>query len=331
MTDTTTSRSAGPFPEDCKAFLVAGPMRLRGLRIAGEGGSATRLVPSSNGRYLLITGKRGASLWDALTGEVAWSPDGLPAHAPSVSPGAARVAWAGGPGGGTITARPLPEQTAADARVIDAGASVTALSFTTDGRMVVALDASGTFRGFALDTGERLWTSRCEALLRPFPSAVLARDARIAAAACADGTCAVIYPQTGTCLFRLGEPGSVRTVALSHDGQQVIGGTADGARLWDVASGSLSRRLPGAEADVVALSPLGGRALGVRRDGKLVLWDVWGGHAIERVDLGAFVAEVHDVAFASDGRTFVVAADTRRQLDGTRGRAAALLRFELSA
>lgn len=330
MTDTTIV-GAAPFPEACKAFLQAGPLRLRGLRAAGEAGAATRLVPSPNGRYLLITGRRGASLWDALTGDVAWAPDGLPAHAPAVSPGAARVAWAGGPGGSTITARPLPEQTPTEPRVIQAGAPVAALGFTTDGRTVVALDAGGAFRGFALESGELLWTSRCEALARPFRAAAVARDARVAVAACEDGTCAVIYPQTGTCLFRLGEPGAARTVALSHDAQQVLAGTNDGARLWDAASGALTRRLPGAETDVVALSPLGGRAVGVRRDGKLVLWDVWGGHALERLDLGAFLAEVHDVAFAPDGRTFVVAGDARRRLDGGKGRAAVLLRFELSA
>src|SRR5690606_13387538 len=112
-----------------------------------------------------------------------------------------------------------------------------------------------------------------------------------------DGTCAVIYPQTGTCLFRLGAPGAVRSVALSPDGQRVVAGCVDGARVWDAASGALLRRLAGPEAEVVALSPVGERALGARRDGKLIVWDAAGG-ASERLDLGGFLARLHDLAFA---------------------------------
>ncbi|MCO5170411.1 MAG: PQQ-binding-like beta-propeller repeat protein [Planctomycetes bacterium] len=313
-----------PFPATCKAFLAAGPVRLRGLRQAGPAGAARRLALSADGRWLLVTGAGGAALWDGATGEPVWRAAGAPAGAPALS--TARAAWAEGEG---ARVRPLPTDEAAEGpEAVVAAGRVVALAFGQDGRTLVTLDAAGGLAGASAETGERLWSSRCEGLAPR--AAALARDARVAAAVDADGTCAVIYPQTGTRLFRLGEAGALRAVTVSADGQQVLCGAVDGARLWDAASGALARRLPGADVDAVALAPGARLALGARRDGKLVLWDVAGGHALERLDLGGFLAATHDVAFSPDGRRFVVAGDARRGLDGSAGRVAALLRFELA-
>lgn len=325
---TAATADVSAFPAACRAFAAADLVRLRGLRVAGPAGTAARLCFSSDGRWLLVAGEGGAALWDAARGSVVWPGDaaGL-ALAPAISPGAARAAWA--TGDGTITVRGLPrEGVAHDTFVVDPGARPIAQAFGVDGRVLVTIDAAGQLRGLAFERGEVAWTSRCEGL-GALARAALARDARLAAAVAGDGTCALVYPQTGTCLFRLGEPGSVRSVTLSADGQRVLAGSAEGARLWDAASGALLRRLPGPGADAVALSPGDGRAVGVGHDGKLVLWDTAGGHALERLDLGGFLARVHDVAFAPDGRTFVVAGDTRRAVTpGASGREAVLLRFE---
>ncbi len=331
-TTTAPEAAASPFPAACRAFLEVGQVRLRGLRVAGPAGAAGRLCFSSDGRWLLLAGKGGAALWDVARGAALWPAGGGAASAPAVSPGAARAAWA--TDDATITVRGLPRDgQAQDTFVVPSEAErVVAQAFSVDGRLLVTLGAGGQLKGLAFERGEVAWASRCEGL-GEVAQAALARDARVAAAVAADGTCALIYPQTGTCLLRLGEPGAVRSVTLSADGQLLLAGTRDGARLWDAASGALLRRLPGADSDVVALEPrlgsTGGRALGARRDGKLVLWDTAGGHALERLDLGAFVARVHDAAFAPDGRTFVVAADTRRAVTpGASGREAVLLRFE---
>lgn len=341
---TTTMIDASPFPETCRTFLTVGSIRLRGMRVAGRDGAATQLVFAPDGRFLLVTGRvGGATIWDTARGTVLGPdqpPDQGPDHwspatGPSISPGSMRAAWAHGR---SVCVAVLPATEANGApqgRVhaelaFEAGADVVATAFTADGRSLVVLDATGRFASFSLERrGEAVWTSRPEdhANVR---AAVLARDARVAANVSFDGRCVILYPQTGACLFRLGEPGAVRSVAVSHDGQQVLAGTTDGARLWDMASGALVRRLPGAESGVVALSTNGLRALGGTRDGMLVLWDVLGGTVLERLDLRPFLREVQHVAFAPDGRTFVVAGDTRRGLDGSRKRNAVLLRFELA-
>jgi WD40 repeat protein len=334
----TTITATSPFPEACRSFLTVGALRLRGLRRVGREGAALRVAFTPDGRFLLVTGRDGATIWDAARGSVHGPEQGqgpTPASAPSSSPGSMRAAWAYGR---TVCVGDLPP--AADGAptapvkvelAFEAAADVVATAFTADGRSLVALDGSGRFASFSLERrGEPVWTSRPEDLATVH-AAVLARDARVAANVSFDGRCVVVYPQTGACLFRLGEPGAVRSVTVSHDGQQVLAGTTDGARLWDMASGALQRRLPGAESDVVALSASGARALGGPRDGRLTLWDVLTGGVRERLDLSPFLRGVHHVAFAPDGRTFVVAGDTRRGLDGSRRREAVLLRFELSA
>lgn len=323
--------AASPFPDACRAFLVAGPVRLRGLRQAGPAGAARRLTLSPDGRWVLVTGGAGAALWDATTGQAVRSATGAgAADAPALS--SARAAWAVGAQAHVIRLpvddAPVDDGGAAPAEVVVEVGRALAAAFGADGRTLVTLDATGGLAGSSAERGERLWSSRCEGLTPR--AAALARDARVAAAIDADGTCAVVYPQTGTRLFRLGEPGALRGVVVSADGQQVLAAAVDGARLWDAASGALLRRLPGSDVDAVALDPRGRVALGARRDGKLVVWDVAGGHVVERLDLGGFLAATHDVAFAPDGRRFLVAGDARRGLDGAAGRVAALLRFELA-
>lgn len=332
-----STMAASPFPEACRTFLTVGSIRLRGMRVVGRDGAAAQVAFTPDGRFLLVTGRDGATLWDTARGS-AHGPeqeaDAAPAGAPSISSGSMRAAWARGR---TVWVGDLPppetdgsppERFRAEL-AFEAGAAVVATAFTADGRSLVLLDGSGRFASFSLERrGEPVWTSRPEDLASVH-TAALARDARVAANVSFDGRCVILYPQTGACLFRLGEPGAVRSVAVSHDGQQVLAGTQDGARLWEMASGALLRRLPGAESDVVALSANGARALGGPRDGRLVLWDVRAGTVLERLDLRPFLRDVRHVAFAPDGRTFVVAGDTRRGLDGSRRRVAVLLRFEL--
>ncbi len=88
-----------------------------------------------------------------------------------------------------------------------------------------------------------------------------------------DGKLRLFDARTGKELRRLpGHAGWVTCVAFSPDGSRALSGGADGAKLWDVASGKLLRTWPLKDVQAVAFS--GDRAQARCADGTARVWKV---------------------------------------------------------
>jgi WD40 repeat protein len=80
-----------------------------------------------------------------------------------------------------------------------------------------------------------------------------------------------------TRLLLAGHSGSVRSVAVSHDGQRALSGSDDDSIiLWDLPRGEAIIRLVGHTGSVmhVDFSPDSRYALSTSNDNTLILWDV---------------------------------------------------------
>lgn len=100
---------------------------------------------------------------------------------------------------------------------------------------------------------------------------------------------------------------SITALAISDDGRRVLSGSNDGiARLWDLTSGRLVRRLEGHTKPItaVAFAPDGRQAVTASEDTTLRLWDTTDGR-----ELHVFKPQVvsRAVVFTPDGRTFISA------------------------
>lgn len=95
----------------------------------------------------------------------------------------------------------------------------------------------------------------------------------------------------------------VWAVAFNPDGQLLASLSADSARVWDVASGTVLHELatgPSPEPRSLAFSPDGGTVAAGSEDGSVNLWDVKTGKRLN--PLRWHVGPVRTIAFSADGR-----------------------------
>jgi WD40 repeat protein len=106
-----------------------------------------------------------------------------------------------------------------------------------------------------------------------------------------------------------GHKREVTSVTFSTDGKHILSGSKDRTlRLWDATTGEQVRAFGGHQNWVtdVALSPDGERALSTSDDATIKLWDVATGRELDEIDLSASPDVPSCVAFAPDGKAFVV-------------------------
>jgi len=106
-----------------------------------------------------------------------------------------------------------------------------------------------------------------------------------------------------------GHKREVTTVAFSSDGKQILSGSKDRTlRLWDAATGEETRTFARHQNRVTsaAFSPDGKRALSTSDDCTVKLWDVATGRELDEIDLSGSPDVPTCLAFAPDGKSFVV-------------------------
>ena len=113
-------------------------------------------------------------------------------------------------------------------------------------------------------------------------------------------TLATLPPKLRASIASQGD--TVRSVALSADGDRVVSGSDDGTvRVWEAASGECVRELRGHTGWVrsVALSADGGRVVSGSDDGTVRVWEAASGKCVR--ELRGLTRAVNSVALSADG------------------------------
>lgn len=110
-----------------------------------------------------------------------------------------------------------------------------------------------------------------------------------------------------------GHAGPVWNVAYSPDGKWLASGGTDGARVWDVATRQVVRRLDAGDAEVnaVLFSPDGVRLFTAQADGRLCVWDATTGAKLHVKSI--LKGEIENICQSADGR-YLAAADLNHQV-----------------
>ena len=180
---------------------------------------------------------------------------------------------------------------------------VTQLAFSTDGRRLGSVSEDGTARIWEADPWAGLPVLRGHSK-SVYPVAY-SPDGRWIASGSWDGTARLWDARTGGGCAVLRHPGIVRTLAFSPDSTWLVSGGDDDdrLRLWDVATGTRRKEIPGPATRIlsVAVSPDGTLIAAVDWDGDLSVRDVATGQEVARVRLGG-AGQMKGLAFSPDGR-----------------------------
>lgn len=197
-------------------------------------------------------------------------------------------------------------------------ASVRAVAFSPDGRLLVAACDDGLAQLWDVATGARL-AAPLGGHDGGIRTVAFSPDGRLAATAGEDGTIRIWDAVTGAFVGGAARyDGSARAVRFSPDGARLAVAGADGAvRLIDVASGAALGEWAVAEPRVVSLAfGTDGRSLiGGGRDGRAWVWNADDGATLAELPHAAgagsgamtagssLLAELPGVALGPDGRT----------------------------
>ncbi len=192
---------------------------------------------------------------------------------------------------------------------------VRAVAFSPNGKLLVS--ASGEVKVWDVASG-------MEASIRlkhiePIFSFAFSPDSKLLAAGYFDEKVRIFELESGKVLFTLsGHGNTVGAVAFSPDGKTLAtaGGNQFGRnepnklRLWEVASGTMVRAVPGLKKDgavkAIAFSPDGKVVAVGGTNNQLVLWDAGTGKEIRVLEAKD---KIFSLAFAPGGKTLAAAGD----------------------
>ncbi len=195
-------------------------------------------------------------------------------------------------------------------------AYINAVTFSPDGRRVLAFFSNGMVRVWSLATEKEQPPIKLEGgsfKENEFPHAAFSPDASHLVTANRAGTVELWDLSKGKSLQAfLGHTGEVRGLDCSAGRRLILSGGSDKTiRLWDVASGKELKRLQGhgGRVNSVAFSPDGRRALSGSHDFTVRLWDLASGRELCRLE--GHTLPVHSVAFSPDGKRAVSGSDDK--------------------
>ena len=161
-----------------------------------------------------------------------------------------------------------------------ASASVGALALSPSGALAVVAGADATLRILNVGTGEFGWPLAAEGLMAH--AVAVASDQGPVVAAFADGSVRRYDLATGTWDI-VGRAPGIHLLAVSPDGKTVIAASADSTLLRWNRSGRAAPdyRVLDTAVTAITVDGPGGKVLAARADGRLWLYDMTGGPAVE--------------------------------------------------
>jgi WD40 repeat protein len=328
--DTRTFRIIRYFPEPESSFSALSPdgrsvlvTRFEGARLydtvtgrelfdlSGKGGIVWDAAFSPDGRYILTAGDS-ARLWDLLTGqEIQRFPDSGWVNSVAFSSDGKYFATGGEKAIRWNISDGTQKHYGGQSR------DIRAVAFSPDGKFILTGSGDSVTHRDGSDEADhaaRLWDAESEREIVPFEghtgsvsAVVFSPDGSMVLTGSEDRTARVWDVKTGREIQRLSDHlGWVRSVAFSPIAPVAATG-ADDARVWDLRTGKILRRMRHSAAVFsVRFSRDGHRLLTAGADNSAHEWDVDSGKEIRQ-----FTAHSHYVisaVYADDGRMILTAS-----------------------
>ncbi len=216
---------------------------------------------------------------------------------------------------------------------------------TPDGQYIVSASYNSMLAVWDIETGQEIRTIN----KAPYTASTLAISSdgqKIACGSDSDGTIKVWHFPTGEELFTLEGcsfflPG-INALAISPDGQTLIGGTNDcKIKVWDLGTGQQRGTLTGhsdSRAAAIAISPDGKTVISGFQDSTIHLWDLPARQKIPSP--GGHTGSVYSIAISPDGQMLVSGSEdntiklwdlaTGREISSLRGHSSLVRAVALS-